>query len=840
MTSAAFNYFFRVKLNLVRYVIGTIAPGSLQVREVDEMEINLVNKPVFDSLDGENETYWPILTSIGEVTLAAGDILPTASVSEIVIDNSLGSFGFDRKLSDLFERYSIIGQTVTIYVGTASNLLDRPDSWEVIGTGKVASWTTGLAATPPSLTLEITPFKISDRLMSLEIAPEVDGMEGAPDSSIGKALPIVLCKRDVYDFNYYSYPQVVPVRITPDGQSLATYAVCTVMYRHTRASFNIDNVIYVKKSWEDQQDMWTSVGLDDEADDYLLAAVDPISFEYLQYGLATYPAIAHKIPDHQVFNENYKALIVTGVTLLCIPNGNVSRVSSGRLEVSILRVRKNTNSVVGVMTKGQIILANYDQLNNGAIEFEVNVSFDQAIVIDPGDNDSYDFYLSYEYSNNQSQIDDFGIAKFTEVLSGTPPPTYKWLFRDTGNGAASNTAWRTPPALDSYLPAFKLRIATGTFNEHVESYTKDGLTYASLALTQALPDSGQVNPAMDTIEIIVPVEGLYTYTAPNFVSEPQEVLKTLSYKWNGEEWVDDNAVNVLLLEDSHYLPLFGAGESHRSRLVSGAIEQRVTYQELITELARGTACRIGVLTSGQIYIYPWGIYSEAKYRIAQEDIIPLSWEARNDGTIVNRVSITCDKVYTITDNQREEDGYALSIDYGLASYLPVEQRTVQSTNLYGVRSLVDNKFSIFGFNNQGSLGEIGRYGIPGYLTGVSSSWSVDFLADYYLSRFALPMTYCSFVVPYHRYKSIKMFDVIEFSHPSFPAFYGTSPEARPGVVDDGTVVTTVPDANNGEEFVRAKTYRGLVEAVSYVLAMEHAPAIRLTVQVILNRQFDPT
>jgi hypothetical protein len=85
-----------------------------------------------------------------------------------------------------------------------------------------------------------------------------------------------------------------------------------------------------------------------------------------------------------------------------------------------------------------------------------------------------------------------------------------------------------------------------------------------------------------------------------------------------------------------------------------------------------------------------------------------------------------------------------------------------------------------------------------------------------------------------------MFDVISFHHSEFPAFYGTDPNARPGVVNDGTSITSVQAANNGEELVRAKSYRGLVEGVSYVMAMEHAPAIRLVVQVLINPEFDPT
>lgn len=842
MTSATYNYFFRVRVNLVRYSIGGLTPGSLTIREVDEMQLNLVNKPVFDGLDDENETYWPILTSIGEVTLAAGDILPSASISEIVINNAIGSFGEDRKISDLLERYNIVGQQVTIYIGEATNLIDNPLSWTVIGTGKVSSWTTGLNAIPPTLTLEITPFKISDRVLSLEIASEVSGMEAAPISSIGKPLSLVLCKRDYYNYDYTTFPQVVPIRITGDGQPTARYAICSLQYQHTRAGFGLEPIIYVKKSWEDQADVWTSVGLDDIPLDYTAdIATDPVSFEYLGYGLKTYSAVAYKIPTHQsLISDSYKALIVTGIRFAAVGQStDPTRVSSGRLSVSLLRVRKNTNAVVGTMTSGQIVLANYDQQNNNGDIFDVKVSFDQPAVIDPGDNENYDFYFSWEYSNSANQTNDFTIAKYDGGIA-SPPPTYKWLFRDNSSGTTSNTAWRTPVALDSYLPAFQLMTATGSFNEHVEAFTRDGLTYASMELLQDTPDSGQISPALDSIEIIIPVEGLYTYATFEGLNEPQKVVEHLSYTWSGEEWVDEGSVNVDLLKSTHYDLLFSNGMSHRARFVAGMVDTKVTFQELLTQIARGTASRVGVTSDGQIYLYPWGISASPAFIIAQEDIIPLSWEARNDATIVNRVTVTADKIYNVTNNQREEDGFALSIDYGAITYLPVEVRTIQSRTLYGVRSLSENQFQIFGYNNEAANNDNTNIGIPGYLTGQASTWSVDFLADYYISRFALPMTYCSFVVPYHRYKNIKMFDVINFSHPGFPAFYGTSPDARPGVVDDGSEVVEVPNANNGEEFVRAKTYRGLVEAVSYVLAMEHAPAIRLTVQVILNRQYDPT
>ena len=60
------------------------------------------------------------------------------------------------------------------------------------------------------------------------------------------------------------------------------------------------------------------------------------------------------------------------------------------------------------------------------------------------------------------------------------------------------------------------------------------------------------------------------------------------------------------------------------------------------------------------------------------------------------------------------------------------------------------------------------------------------------------------------------------------------------MVDTGSGnVVTVPTANNGQELVRAQSYRGLVEGKSFILPSDHAPAIRLTVLVLLN-PYDPT
>jgi hypothetical protein len=109
------------------------------------------------------------------------------------------------------------------------------------------------------------------------------------------------------------------------------------------------------------------------------------------------------------------------------------------------------------------------------------------------------------------------------------------------------------------------------------------------------------------------------------------------------------------------------------------------------------------------------------------------------------------------------------------------------------------------------------------------------LAEYLIARYAEPLQWVSFFVPYHKYKTLEMFDTITFSNPAFPNFYGASMDGKEPVGDSGPT-----NLINGHEWVRAETYRGLVEKKAYILPVGHAPTIRLTVLVLKNYPMDMT
>jgi hypothetical protein len=766
---------------------------------------------------------WPILESVGEVTLNAGEFIPSTSFSSITIQNYRGSFGADRKFSDVLNRYSIINQTVTFYVGQSDTLTDMPNSWTQMASGQVVSWNMSLNSQEPTLDFQIAPYKISDRVMNLEVSRDVHGMENAPDGSLGVALPLIFNK--IHESNSQplsSYPQVIPTRISADGAETAKYALCTLMYQKTRA--RIMTNYYAKKAWETDADAWSAISFTRTADSYLGA-------QATYDALNNYASIAYKIPEHAV-GSNATGFVVSGVTLTLRGGGNAS--SNAQLSAYILRVDKDTYSVVDEVARGRIALAGYNAQNaTPGTVFNVSISFNSPVVIDLMADRAYDFYIGYEVTNY--------VANDASVYVHTT--TTRAIGKTTGS---TTNDWSIISSATGII-AHQLQVVTAVSNYHETSFSRDGYTYASLTLSQGTPGVGQTNPPLESLSIVALVEGLCDYTTIDRISKPQTALYYYSHEWNGESWSDVNAVDTTTLQASHYDKLFslGASQTYRSRYITGIIDSKVSYSQLVTELARGSASKIGILSSKKLFVYPWGVTVEPAFNIPQADIIPLSWENRDPSSIINRIAITFDRVYAIEAGAEVEDGYGYSIDFSNPDYLPVQQITEESRTLYGVQNIVENKFNVFGYSDYYQ-----NIGLPGYLTGGPSSsqpqeggvvtFSVDFLAEYYMTRYALPAVYCSFVIPWHRYNTIKMFDVINFAHSDFPAFYGTDPSARPGVVISGSNTTPVPNAGYGQELTRAQTYRGLVEGVSYVMAMEHAPAIRLTVLVLLNREFDPT
>lgn len=781
------NYFYRVSLTVAAYVAGAKTTKTYEFTQ----------KTLKDS--SSLTTYWPILLDVGEVSFTAGETLPTLSASAITIDNKRGSFGANRRFSDILQRYSPVEQSVTVYFAQVDNNIDTVSSWTTVMTGIVSDWALSAQGDAPTLTFNIKPYKFDEKVLTLEVARTVYGMENAPDGSLGRAIPLVIGNN----------LDVSPVRVSADLSTTGKWAYGTCLYQHLKMTASADTVLTTNYNgaWEQ-----FTAGFNPD-----LSTGTPTG----QYTLNTYAARAIGL------NQN-SPCVVGGVRLYMHSNGT-GPASTGLLSVFIIRIDAFTFNVVDEMARGTVQLSNYDTYNNNPgtyANFYINVSFDRLAFLSIGEG-RYFYALGWEVT---------GFTPDDASINYRSVTTFEFRKDAADATAGSNNSyseWKY--AGGAVRPMYKLHEVTPAFDGHVNAFTNTGLTYATVTLTQPSPDTGQTNPNFDSFPLVVGVgSGLVNYSGGTAVNYLDTLPSKLSFQWStaSNSWADANAWDTTTLGTSHapYLTT-GVSPTFRSRTPEGVIDQKATFAQVVAEMCRGTACKVGILSTGKAFTWMWGLNEAVGADIPAADITALEWQQRDTSSIVNRALLKLGRKYAVNSSgdSGTVDSSRYSSDYSATNYPQVAAMTAESIGMYGPKDLAQNSFVLYATANGG---------VNNYLGGPDSWASVT--SEYYLSRFAKPLVYASFVVPWHRYNSLRMFQVVTFQSTDFPAFYGTDPEQGPMVVDTGTTVVTVPGWNGGEELVRAETYRGIIEGVSYVLAMEHAPAIRLTVLVLLNQPCDPT
>ena len=182
MTEPIFNFYYRVDLTVRRY---TTAGGT------ESVTYKFVDRQPYGS--SSYTDFWPVLTGVpGEIVLAAGINLPTVTTGTFTIDNTIGSFGWKRKFSDILQRFTALEQTVVFYIGTADvNVNDTP-TWTQIATGICNSWKAAPDGDGQQVNFEVRSTVLKDRVLTLDVATSVSGMSSASPNVLGKPVPFIV------------------------------------------------------------------------------------------------------------------------------------------------------------------------------------------------------------------------------------------------------------------------------------------------------------------------------------------------------------------------------------------------------------------------------------------------------------------------------------------------------------------------------------------------------------------------------------------------------------------------------------------------------------------------
>jgi hypothetical protein len=784
MTAANYNYFIRIDV-----ILGAHFDGALHSKTY-----SFVNKSLKDS--ASVSTYWPILTEIGNITRAAGSPLPVVSIGSFTIKNSIGSFGANRKFSDVLQKYSPIERGVTIYIGEVANDSDTVSSWTQIAYG----FCTGVdsSISDQSLTFSVRGASIREKVVTLEVDRNVTGMSNAPSTSLGRTVPLVI--------GYLN--EVIPIRISEDEATIGQYAYGTCFYQSLKnQSIVVEPSVFTKNyndDWEVIENTFTDRTGTASAGTYTLN---------------TYAERAFALAE-----GSFKTGLVTGVTLSC--KGNGLAVSTAYLTVFLIMYDVTTLTVVdNEVAVGRQILSTYNSQNSASTNpFDVKIAFDRPAFLSAVEG-RYKYALGWRVTDYQ--INDLSIHYIATTDSE--------FRKDTANAnSASGHEWRVVSGAN--ILKANLHQTTHTFTDHVSGATEDGLTYSKLQITSLSVDTNQVSPPFDDVPILLAsVTGLGDYGDTDPIQSPNELVNRLSYQYTGGAWATANEWDTTTLA-TRYDDLYaeGGSPSHRNRLADAVFDGKTTFTEVISAICRGTASRVGVRANGKHFMYPWGREHTPAAAIPAGDITPVSWSIAGMETVVNRCHVNTRRTYLYLAKNFENPGAESRTDYGFqystefspTNFDSVEVITNRSRSLLTDRPSFDSDYLVY----PRSSTDQGDY------LGSGAEGSV--IAEHLLTHYAYPRTTATFIVPYHRYSALEMFDVITFAHPDFPAFYGTSAEGEEPVYEDSNTGRT--NLIDGYEWVRAETYRGLIEEVTILLAREHAPAIQITCLVLLNYPIDPT
>jgi hypothetical protein len=748
--------------------------------------IRLVNRPTLSSTPN---LYMPLLQAVPGIGSRAGDFLPPASSATITIDDQIGSWGYQRRFSDFFDRYDLIDQQIVIYIAeTAPDILDPQSSFSAYWRGTVQSFRKTLTGQKPSVILNISRADIPVNVVTKVITS--DEFPTAPIGNLGKAIPLVFGAAGTID--------VQPLQIT-ESSTITDFAYCTTF---------ADKALPIGVS---------SRLVADEKGEYISFVSGASSAET--------PELKGNSPNATVTRQNWEVAeternITFGyadgnwavVGLKMYFHDNIDATRAGTLRFKVLKAKAQHAFPSQLLRLGETIHSSeidYADLTlegtfGGINVYYAKVIFPQPIAFDTSIN-TYSISVSRTATtDNIRPITDSSTTAATQGL-------VHWWY----NGSAwTNLTTGNSPYIDVYAVQFDENItpsaaeinqSTGLGHSRVRVTIKNGF------ISPILCDAGKMNWLLKIGGLKDNAAGFFTGTSDFTLNKPKRIADLLTSTWANGAWTPAANYDRTKFSDSHSPTGFDI-------IITGRTSSIRTARQVLLDVLRNSFTRIASQGGAvkNLGLYGYGYTQTSVTTIDDEDAKIVSIEFGGTQTIVNR----CLMYY---DNQLDKikDVRPLSSDGSYkeyqASYDTSKDTTgvtgayaaliARSQGLYGVRDLSQQAFDFLSYR--------------------ASTTSAAAVAKAIIQQFSDPDITIRFQIPFYKYQTLKIFDVIRLSHPDLPSHLGTSSEAHLPLTS-GTGV----DLTRGEYFKRAKDYRLLIEGIDLQLSSGTIPVLDLSCKVI--------
>lgn len=799
----------------------------------------------------DGSIYYPVLLSAGAWGVSSINAIPESVETEVVLSNARGSLGFERRVSDLFRKYNIHNQDITL-----SYALTDPDStatvtWTEMWSAKAIGWAVNIGV-PDTLTIQVSSVGIPQRKMTRTLRSS--DFTYIPDASVGVDLPLVFGGHDSAlpdDPAESIYIRPVCCDVNNNECEYAYATTLASSFKNKSLDFSGSSAVHFKNN------AFTSNGRQiTEWTRAKLIATGTEGTPVVNSGTTLAGSANPYWDDPNRFSaygeeittasNNY---VISGCKVKFRSTGDTNYLNGATTTDARLRASIYQDDFSGLpateIAFGEALWADYlTDLRNASTSntFDVHVKFNNLVHLGGISGMKYFIIISQTTTNVEE-----GTLTYDLVVQANRAGTSNQVVFgksidfevDTDGDSIGDITVGSDQFVRVYnrtdlAPIWSLYGLSYVHNQaKLYDATTDGLGMSTIYFKYYDNQASATGPDLSNLDMLFEVTGLIddgsgtiTGTASLPITKPTEILKILGMNYNesyptvwggssyGDKWLTlDSSTYDYTCLDSTTNPFY--------RRTHGYIEGPINLDELLAEFCREMGTKIirrnNATAANRYTVWVYGGNKAPVTTFTDDNSRILSITCLGFETIINHV-----KFYYLRD-VRQLDLLRAGQAQEFREYKKVLDLRYGSTP--EANDYTGYSYSNFGYR-QNSVNDYN-------LIGDSSTAAAMFRQ--LAGQYAFPNVYVTIETPYAEFAAYEGQQIAEILHTDYTSFWGTSPLA--GYYSyNGAAVDISPEVTPR----MAERQRCVIEGKEIYFDSGGAPFIKWTVRAITNEPFEPT